>query len=102
MIWAKRRFTWAAYGPYQDRLGQLMLANAKLYPQFIMVGVNLPDRSRGDYYVGLPNPAFLAFFDGFQMVSEGELPKQIDCILVADTTTDEFKSRFIMRERTSA
>jgi hypothetical protein len=99
MIWAKREFTWAEYGPYQDRLAELMLANAPQYREFMMVGVNKPDRSKGDYYVGLPSPAFLALFDGFEVVPESELPRQIDCILVADATTDEFRARFAMRER---
>jgi len=39
MIWARRRFKWAEYGLYQDRLGDLQMAVPMLQQQFIMVDV---------------------------------------------------------------
>jgi hypothetical protein len=98
MIWAKRRFAWADYGPYQDRLAELMMANPLLYKQFIMVCTDTDDVGVSDYYIGLPHQAFLAFFDGFATVTEQELPNEIDTLLVADHTTDEFTSRFRFRD----
>jgi hypothetical protein len=63
-----------------------------------MVGVTTADSSKADYYVGLPSPAYLAILDGFEVVSEAEVPHQIDCVLVAD----EFQSRFAMRHLAGA
>lgn len=97
MIWAKRRFEFAAYAPYMDRLEKLLLENTTLYRQFIMVSTKTDDPGVDDYYVGVPAQAFLAGFDGFAAVSEGQLPKEIDTLHIADATTDEFKSRFKFR-----
>jgi hypothetical protein len=58
-------------------------------------GVSKPALS--NYYVGVPS--FLAEFDGFDIVPESQLPNEIDTVLLADATTDEFKSRFRFRKR---
>jgi arylsulfatase A-like enzyme len=52
-----------------------------------------------NYYVGVPDQSFLAEFDGFDIVPESQLPNEIDTVLLADATTDEFKSRFRFRKR---
>jgi hypothetical protein len=97
MIWATRRFAAADYAPYQDRLGELMWANTPLYGQFMVVSVET-DRGRAmnDIYVGVPTSAFLAQFDGFRIIPEEELPKEIDTLLIG--TISEFKSHFRFRD----
>jgi hypothetical protein len=94
MVWLKRRFAAADYGPYMDHLTQLMDANPRLYREFIMVSTKTPDALVSDYYVGLPNEALAGGFDGFVRVGERDLPKIIDGAHVADTTEEPFTSRF--------
>jgi hypothetical protein len=65
MIWAKRRFEYAAYARYQDLLEEFLMRNPALYRQFIMVCTNTDDPGVSDYYVGVPHQAFLVGFDGF-------------------------------------
>jgi hypothetical protein len=98
MFWAKRRFGYADYAPYQDRLQQLMLANSARHAEFIMVSCSAEDHpGMGDYYVGVPTQDLLAGFDGFEPVAERDLPKEIDTLLIADATKEPFKSRFRWR-----
>ncbi len=97
MIWAKRRFEFASYAPYQDRIEKLLMANAALYRQFFMVSTKTDDAGVSDYYVGAPNESFLIDFDGFERVTENDLPKEIDVFHIGDATTDEFKKRFRFR-----
>lgn len=97
MIWARRRFKWAEYAPYQDRVGDLQMAAPTLYRQFIMVDVETGESGVSDHYIGLPNQALLAAFDGFEVVGEDQLPKEIDGVSLADTSDDEFTSRFRLR-----
>jgi hypothetical protein len=100
LIWAKREFEWADHSSCHDRLGELRMANPTQDQQFIMVGVRTSnDPSKRMYYIGLPSSVFLPLFDGFEVVSEIELPKRIDCVLLADTTTEEFRSRFLIVSR---
>src|SRR5262245_3479110 len=94
MYWAKRGFASNDYEPYVQRLHQLLVEYPWLYREFIMVSCAASTPNRADYYVGLPNIAFLAVFDGFEIVPESALPKAIDTIHLADTTTGEFNSRF--------
>lgn len=70
MVWAKHRFAYADYSPYFDRLEKLLMANATLYRQFIMVSTETDNAGVSDYYVGVPHKAFLAGFDGFETVRE--------------------------------
>jgi hypothetical protein len=99
MVWAKREFSYADYTPYMDHLEKLLLSNPSLYREFIMISTDTPNARDSDYYVGVPNISFLAPFDGFEMVEEKDLPKQINTVHIADQTTDEFKSRFRFRSR---
>jgi hypothetical protein len=98
MIWARRRFNWAEYATYQDRIGELQEATPalQLQQQFIMVDVETGEPGVSDHYIGLPNQAFLAAFDGFEIVSEAQLPKEIDGVSVA-IESEEFTSRFRLR-----
>ena len=98
MIWAKRRFEYAAYAPYQGRIGDLQMANPTLYRQFIMVDVDTDRPGVSDHYVGLPHQTFLAGFDGFESVGEDQLPKEVDGVSLADMTDAEFRSRFRLRD----
>jgi|SRR5665213_38195 len=99
MIWAKRRFEFAAYAPYQDRLDTLLKASPTLYPQFIMVSIRTDNPRVDEYYIGVPAQAYMMAFDGFEIISEDQLPKEIDALQIADATTDEFTSRFRFRDR---
>jgi hypothetical protein len=99
MMWVKRRFQFAEYAPYMDLLEKLLMANPTLYQEFIMVSVKTEDKSgESEYYVGVPNKALLARFDGFTPVEESELPKEIDTVLIADQTKEPFRSRFRFKE----
>jgi|LNAP01.1.fsa_nt_gb hypothetical protein len=79
MIWGKRRFQDAEYGPYQDRLDKLAMADARVVDQYCMVSVET-SVAVADYYVGVPNEDLMRFFDGFERVPEDQLPKEIDAI----------------------
>jgi hypothetical protein len=92
MIWEKRRMAGIEYVPAMDLLEKLQMANAALYREFMMVSVETSRFGTGDYYVGVPDKALLALFDGFDIVPEAELPKQITTLHVADVA--EFESRF--------
>ena len=76
MIWAKRRFAFAEYSPYFERMEKMLMDYPAQYREFIM-----------------------AAFNGFEEVSEAQLPKVIDTLHIADATTDGFKSRFTFKER---
>jgi hypothetical protein len=97
LFWAKRRFSYADYAPYQDRLQLLLFANPTRYAEFIMVSTKADNPGVGDDYVGVPTQEMLAAFDDFEPVAEHELPKEIDALLIADTTKEPFKSRFRSR-----
>jgi hypothetical protein len=92
MEWGKRRLAGIDYTPAMDLIEKLMMANAALYREFIMVSVKTSKFGTSDYYVGVPNKAFLVLFDGFDPVEEAALPKTIDTLHVADVTA--FESRF--------
>lgn len=89
--WAKRRFEWAEYAPYQDKLEKLLMANATQYREFMMFSME-QKVGLSDVYVGVPSAAYLAVFDGFERVAESDLPKFVDTLLVADANA--FKERF--------
>jgi hypothetical protein len=94
MVWLKRRFEWAEYRPYFDLLEQLLLSNAALYQEFLMVSTNTQNVGVSDYYIGLPHEAFAAGFEGFERVGEAELPKRINVLHIGDATKEPFISRF--------
>jgi hypothetical protein len=48
-----------------------------------------------DVHVGVPNKAFLASFDGFEMVAERDVQQVIDTLLIGDA--NKFQSRFRFR-----
>jgi hypothetical protein len=60
MIWVKRRFDGVDYAPYMDRLQNLMLANATLYSEFLMVSTKTDDPLVDDYCIGFPNESLLS------------------------------------------
>jgi hypothetical protein len=94
MIWGKRRFQWADYAPYQDRLEKLQMANATRYREFMMFAIQ-EKVGLQDIYVGVPTNELMAVFDGFEPVSEAALPKVVDSLLLADVNA--FKLRFEFR-----
>jgi hypothetical protein len=100
MYWAKRRFEWAQYAPYQDRLEKLLMANAMQYREFMMFSIE-QKVGLSDVYVGVPIKESMLLFDGFEPVSEDELPKVVDTLLVADATAfaERFEFRHNQRKR---
>ena len=76
-----------------------MLANGALYREFIMVSTKTSDPFVDDFNLGLPSKTFLALFDGFEEITESDLPKVINTLHIADASTDEFKSRFHFADR---
>jgi hypothetical protein len=101
MVFGRRRIDGIGYIRYMDLLQKLMMANATLYREFIMVSTKTSEPLFSDYLVGVPSKLFLALFDGSNTVEDVELPEQIDVLHFADTTTDEFKSRFQSADRGS-
>jgi len=99
MIWAKRRFAYANFAPYSDRMEQLAMANPTLYREFIMVSTKGNGPGEAMYYVGVPHETFMAGFNGFGRVNESALPKLIDSVQFADTTTEEFTGRFEFKHK---
>ena len=99
MFWGKRQFAYADFAPYQDRLSQLLMADAGNYRQYIMVSTDTGKPGISNYYVGVPREALLRFFDGFDPVTEQDLPQEIDTLLLAEGSSDEFTSRFKFRRR---
>ena len=99
MIWAKRRFAFAEYSPYFERMEKMLMDYPAQYREFIMVSTKAEGAGQNNIYVGVPNTSFLAAFNGFEEVSEAQLPKVIDTLHIADATTDGFKSRFTFKER---
>jgi hypothetical protein len=97
MFWGKKSFSAADYAPYQDKLAKMMMDNAPMYAQFIMVSTKEKDPLLSMCYVGVPSKAFFIGFDGFEPVAEADLPKLIDTLLVADASREEFASRFKFR-----
>ena len=99
MYWAKRQFAYAEYAPFQSKLQTLLMANARRHREFMMVATDTREAGVSTYFVGVPDNGFLAGFDGFTAIEEAELPKEIDTLLVADGTSEEFKSRFRFRKK---
>lgn len=94
MIWARRSLIYANYAPYQDIMEKLLMANPAQYQEFLMVSVAARTPGEIDYYIGLPNKTLLAMFDGFQEVTDAQLPNEIDSLLLGDQTKEPFTSRF--------
>jgi len=90
MIWAKQKFAGADYAPYLDRLAELQLANGPICGQFIMVAKKAA-AGEGIYFVGVPNQSYLAGFDGFEVIPDSELPTEVDYLLLADISSDEYR-----------
>lgn len=80
MIWGKRRFEDADYGPYMDKLEMLLLADASHAAEYSMVSVEAEQGQ--DYYVGVPGEGQMKHFDGFARVADADLPEIIDTIHV--------------------
>lgn len=99
MFWVKRRFEYADYAPYMDRLEKLMMANAADYQQFIMVSTKTDKPGVSEFYIGVPRKELLQVFDGFTPVEEASLPREIDTLHLADATKEPFQSRFRFRGR---
>src|SRR5580693_8015272 len=97
MIWGKRRFAYADYSPYFDRLEKLVMAAPTQYRQFMMVSTDTDEPGVSDFYVGVPNEAFMAWFDGFERVEEPQVPKVIDTLHIGDA--NEIERRFQFRHR---
>jgi hypothetical protein len=97
MFWAKRHFAYAEFAPYQVIFEKLLMANPTQYQNFLMFSVQAGGPAKSDYYIGVPNKTFLSLFNGFQEVSEDEVPKEIDTFLVGDQTKEPFTSRFTFK-----
>jgi len=91
MIWAKREFQFAEYGPYQDRFEKL---HFKLGGPGEMMMVMAEKNARlSDVIISLPDAALLSMFDGFEIIDESELPKGVS-ILCVNHATGDFEKRF--------
>jgi hypothetical protein len=77
-----------------NQIKKLLSNNAPLWQEFIVVSTKTVDPDISDFYVGLPNAALTQGFDGFTKVAEGDLPKAIDVVHVADAGKEPFQSRF--------
>jgi hypothetical protein len=75
-------------------LQQLLFAHPAQYREFIMVATDTDKPGVSTYWVGVPTEPLFAVFDGFERVTETDLPKEIDSLCVADATKEPFTSRF--------
>jgi hypothetical protein len=80
-----------------DRLWTLQLAMPKSR-EFMMVGREADELGEQDIYIALPNKDLLRLFDGFEVVAEKDLPKQIDVLLYAEHTSGKFEELFTFRD----
>ena len=96
MIWAKRHFSGSEdYTPYQKRLADWHFFALSL--DFVMVAKRSGRAiAEWDVYIGLPDELLLSQFDGFDLVDETELPREVDQILYAPNqgTGSEFAKHF--------
>ncbi|OIQ64157.1 hypothetical protein GALL_542920 [mine drainage metagenome] len=83
-VWGRPRFDGTEYVPYFDRFEELLLPDGALYRGFIMVSTKNDNPFVDNFYIGLPNEAFFVLFDGFERISETNLPKVIDTLHIAD------------------
>jgi hypothetical protein len=83
MIWAKQRVAHTACMIYMETIGALQFEHPSSLGELTMVGRDVDGRHQ-DVYISVPSRELLARFDGFEAVSETELPKEIDFIHVAD------------------
>ena len=85
MIWAKRRFQHADYGPYQDRMADLQIKYQDKADQFVMTArpVDASEPGWRNCYIGVPDETFLQGFDGFQRIDEKAVPDDMETILFA-------------------
>ena len=97
MIWGRRQLAKADLARYHARIIKLLYANPAQYREFMMVGTKTEAPTVGIYYVGVPIEAFMEAFDGFELVKAADLPREIDTVIVADVSSEEFKSRFGFR-----
>jgi hypothetical protein len=95
MIWAKQRVAHTACMIYMETIGALQFEHPSSLGELTMVGRDVDGRHQ-DVYISVPSRELLARFDGFEAVSETELPKEIDFIHVAEHT--EFEKRFTLRD----
>jgi hypothetical protein len=98
MIWAKQRVSHTACMIYMKTIGALQFEHPSSVGELMMVGRDVDGRHQ-DVYISVPSRELLARFDGFEAVSETELPKEIDFIHVAEHTSGEFEKRFTLRDR---
>lgn len=68
MIWAKREFQHAGFGPYQERLEKLLMKNPDRASEFIMVSTSSDHLTTATYFVGLPEREFLLKRNAFRLV----------------------------------
>lgn len=99
MIWLKKRFKHAEYGPAMDRLEKLLMAMPQRYAEFLMVSTRVGHTRESDYYVGVPTAEVAAAFPEFERITESDLPKEIDTFHLGDQTKEPFTSRFRFRKR---
>jgi len=91
MIWAKRDFQFAEYAPYQVQFEEL---HFKLGGPAAMMMVMAKKNARlSDVIISLPDAKFLRMFEGFEIIDESELPKEVS-ILCVNHATDDFEKRF--------
>ena len=98
MIWLMRRFKNVDYVPYQNKVQAMWVSAPQHADEFIMVGVKTGQRLEQDCYVGLPSNEQAARFDGFETVEESKLPAVVDTVLWGNLMSDQFTSRFNVRE----
>jgi hypothetical protein len=102
VTWGKRQFSDSEFARYHDRLVKLLYRYPTRYREFMMVNTKTENPSARMYYVGVPTDVFMQAFDGFELVKDQDLPKEIDTVIVADVRSDEFENRFQFRNPLSS
>jgi hypothetical protein len=102
VTWGKRQLSDSEFARYHDRLVKLLYRYPTRYQEFMMVNTKTENPSARMYYVGVPTDVFMQAFDGFELVKDQDLPKEIDTVIVADVRSDEFENRFQFRNPLSS
>jgi hypothetical protein len=103
MNWGKRTLSDIEdFGRYHEQLLKLLYSNPGRYQEFMMVTTKTEDPASRMYFVGVPPEVPTGAFEGFEYVSDEELPKEIDSVIVAAVESEEFTSRFRYRAKTLA
>ena len=90
IYWAKKRCDPNAEIPFMKRIGDLQLKLGAPH-ELMMLGSHPLTRQDYEVFIGVPQRALLALFDGVTEIQENELPDKLIALVIRE---DEFDKRF--------